>query len=74
MVAMFEIAFVIVCVVLGLWWFSRTSTFRAHLRSGVDPDRRPRTDRERQEATGAPDASAWGFRMRRPSVRHHDDK
>ena len=24
MVAMFEIVFLIVCVLLGLWWFSRT--------------------------------------------------
>jgi len=29
MVAMFEIALLIVCLVLGLWWFSRTSRFRA---------------------------------------------
>jgi hypothetical protein len=37
MVPMFEIAFVIVCVVLGLWWFRRTSLYRAHRRSGIDP-------------------------------------
>jgi hypothetical protein len=54
MVAMVEIVFLIVCAVLGLWWFSRTSTFRAHRRSGVDPDWRPQTDRERQEGTGSP--------------------
>jgi hypothetical protein len=54
MVAMFEMVFLIACAVLGLWWFTRTSTFRTHLRSGVDPGRRPQTDRERLEGTGAP--------------------
>ena len=29
MVAILEIVFLIVCVVLGLWWFSRTSRYRA---------------------------------------------
>jgi hypothetical protein len=29
MVATVEIAVLIVCVALGLWWFSRTSRFRA---------------------------------------------
>lgn len=29
MIAILEIVFVIVCVMLGLWWFSRTSRFRA---------------------------------------------
>ena len=29
MVAVLEIVFLIVCVVLGLWWFSRTSRYRA---------------------------------------------
>ena len=37
MVAMFEIAFLIVCTVLGLRWFRRTNIYRAHRRSGVDP-------------------------------------
>jgi hypothetical protein len=71
MVAALELVFLIVCVVLGLWWFSRTSTFRAHRRSGVDPVRRPRTDRERQGPS--PDAFAT-FRMRKPPVRRYDDK
>jgi hypothetical protein len=35
MVAMFEIAFLIVCVALFLWWFTRTSLFRAQRRSGA---------------------------------------
>jgi hypothetical protein len=38
MVAMFEIASLIVLVVLGLWWFSRTNIYRAYRRSGVAPD------------------------------------
>jgi hypothetical protein len=70
-VAMFEIAFLIVCVVLGLWWFSRTSTFRTHRRSGVDPGRRPQTDRDRQKE--GPNWSAT-IRMRKPPVRRYDDK
>jgi hypothetical protein len=41
MVAMFEIAFLIVCVVLGLWWFSRTSRFRARNSRLDHPEERP---------------------------------
>jgi hypothetical protein len=39
MVAVLEILFLIVCVVLGLWWFSRTSRW-SHLKSerGRGPD------------------------------------
>jgi hypothetical protein len=37
MVAMFEIVFLIVCALLGLWWVSRTSRFRSLRRSGRDP-------------------------------------
>jgi ribose/xylose/arabinose/galactoside ABC-type transport system permease subunit len=33
-VAMLEIVFLIVCVVLGTWWFRRTNLFRAYRRSG----------------------------------------
>ena len=29
MVAIVEIAALVVCVILGLWWFTRTSRFRA---------------------------------------------
>jgi hypothetical protein len=36
MVAIFEIVFLIVCVVLGLWWFSRTNVYRGHRRSPND--------------------------------------
>ena len=54
MVAILEIAVLVVLLVLGLWWFGRTSTFRAHWRSGIGPDRRPQTDRERQVVTGNP--------------------
>lgn len=32
MVAVLEILFVIVCVLLGLWWFSRTSRW-AHMKA-----------------------------------------
>lgn len=35
MVATLEVVFLIVCVVLGLWWFSRTGRFRAR-NSGLD--------------------------------------
>ena len=35
MVAMFEIAFLIVFVVIGVWWFRRTNLYRAR-RSGLD--------------------------------------
>ncbi len=34
MVAILEIVFLIVCVVLGLWWFTRTNIYRARRRSG----------------------------------------
>jgi hypothetical protein len=37
MVAMLEIAFLIVCLVLGSWWFTHTNMFRAHRRSGIHP-------------------------------------
>jgi hypothetical protein len=33
MVAMFEVGFLIICLVLGLWWFRRTNLYRAHRRS-----------------------------------------
>jgi hypothetical protein len=36
MVAMFEIAFLIVVVVLRAWWFRRTNLYRAHRRSPGD--------------------------------------
>jgi|tagenome__1003787_1003787.scaffolds.fasta_scaffold20908223_3 hypothetical protein len=35
MVAMFEIVFLILLLVLGSWWFSRTSTFRNLRSSGA---------------------------------------
>ena len=37
MVPMLEIAFLVACTALGLWWFRRTNLYRAHRRSGVDP-------------------------------------
>ena len=37
MVAMFEIVFLIVCVVLGVRWLTRTNIYRGLRRSGVDP-------------------------------------
>ena len=39
MVAVLEIAFLIVCAVLGVWWFSRTSTW-AHLKGKRDRGQR----------------------------------
>jgi hypothetical protein len=33
MVAMFEVVFLILCVALGVWWFLRTSLYKAHRRS-----------------------------------------
>ena len=36
MVATFEVVFLIVVVVLGLWWFRRTNLYRAR-KSGADP-------------------------------------
>ena len=59
MVATFEVVFLIVCAVLGLWWFSRTTTFRAHLRSGTGDNIT---------------VSAAEYRMRPPPVRRYDDK
>jgi hypothetical protein len=37
MVATFEVGFLVVGAALGLWWFTHTNLFRAHLWSGVDP-------------------------------------
>jgi hypothetical protein len=37
MVAMFEIAFVIACVVAGSWWYLRTPMHRARKSSNVFP-------------------------------------
>jgi hypothetical protein len=35
MVAMFEVAFLIVLTVLVVWWFRRTNTYRARRESGA---------------------------------------
>jgi hypothetical protein len=40
MVTIFEVALLVVCGSVGLWWFSRTNLYRAHKRSGTDPGRR----------------------------------
>jgi hypothetical protein len=45
MVAMLEIVFLIVFVVLGVWWFRRTNLYRARTsrhepRQGVNPNHR----------------------------------
>ena len=37
MVAMFEIVFLIVVVVLGVWWFRRTNMYRSRVKSGSQP-------------------------------------
>ena len=42
MVATFEIVFLVVCVVLGSWWFRRTPMFRAR-NSRVEPGQRDRS-------------------------------
>jgi ABC-type nickel/cobalt efflux system permease component RcnA len=82
MVAMVEIAFLILVALLGLWWLSRTSMFRALRRSGADPtldhDRSGSVKGRRFRRSGGIstdfDSASAGFRMRPPSVRHHDDK
>jgi hypothetical protein len=43
MVAMFEIVFLIIFMVLGVWWFRRTNLYRARYsrsqpRQGIDPN------------------------------------
>ena len=37
MVPMFEIAFLVVLVLLGIWWFTRSTAYRARRGSGADP-------------------------------------
>lgn len=37
MVGIFEVVFLMVCVLLGLRWFLRTNLYRAHRRSPRDP-------------------------------------
>ena len=37
MVAMLEVVFLIICVALCMWWFSRTNLYRAHRRGSRDP-------------------------------------
>ena len=71
MVAMVEIVFLIVCASLGLWLFSRTSLFRAHLRSGADP--RAKGD-DFGSGKRSPRITSAQSRMRPPPVRHYDDK
>lgn len=36
MVAMFEVAFLILFVALGVWWLRRTKLYRSQRRSSVD--------------------------------------
>jgi len=36
MVAVLEIAFLVVCATLGFWWFRRTNVYRAYRRSPGD--------------------------------------
>jgi len=57
MVAVFEIVLLIVCVVLGLWWFSRTNMYRSRRRSGADPGQSSEGAREslaKQPPKGGP--------------------
>ena len=37
MVAVVEIAFLVVLVALGVWWFRRTSAYRSRHESGMNP-------------------------------------
>jgi hypothetical protein len=71
MVVMVEIVFLIVCAALGLWLFSRTSLFRAHVRSGADPAVK---GRDFGYGPGSPRMTSAQVRMRPPPVRHYDDK
>ena len=53
MVAMFEIVFLIACVVLGVWWIRRTNMYRAR-NSRVEPGQRDRSkDRYSQKVPTA---------------------
>lgn len=77
MVAMFEIAFLIVCAGLGLWWFRRTSLYRyrAHRGSSADPREKGGADiHDMTRRPGKFDASSSGFRLRPPPVRRYDDQ
>jgi hypothetical protein len=71
MVATLEVVFLVLFVLLGLWWFSRTTLFRAHMRSGADP-------RGKGDDFGfgkrSPRITSADSRMRPPTVRHYDDK
>lgn len=49
MVAMLEIAFLIVCAALGLRWFRRTSLYKAHRRSGAWPGQMSAQSSERAD-------------------------
>ena len=46
-VALLELAFLMLCVALGVWWFTHTSTFRSRRRYGAnqpghqDPNHNP---------------------------------
>jgi hypothetical protein len=61
MVAILEILFLTVCGVLGLWWFSRTSLFRAHRRSGADPGRLPHQKGAEEGGGFSPDLPSHKF-------------
>ena len=37
MVLTFEVAFLVLCMILGLWWFRRTNISKAHRRYGFSP-------------------------------------
>lgn len=41
MVAMIEIGFLILCTVLGIWWFRGTKLYRARNGRNSDPNTRP---------------------------------
>ena len=52
MVAMAEIAFLLVCVVLVVWWFRRTNMYRARRRSGADPGQAARESQQKHPPKG----------------------
>jgi hypothetical protein len=51
MVALLEIVVLIICLVLGVWWFSRSSVYRSRFRS---PDPLDQSDGARESLAKLP--------------------
>jgi hypothetical protein len=60
MVLMLEIASLVVCTALGLWWFRRTNLYRVHRRAGVDPGQRGDAHVDRPGGPGGPGTGGGG--------------